>query len=343
MIKYLPLISVGATGKLDSIMQTGKQVGLTTIPVINANYILTYDKDRGILYAVQPDGTLLEASGFNTISSIGVGETGFAGNDGTDGQSGANGTDGAVGKVGMRGSPGSQGPQGERGIIGDRGEKGARGDVGLQGNRGPIGQIGRKGAKGSKGERGFRGIDHDLYVVFSENEPEHPVKPGNVWNQIITHTYSGMQQKSCGSNSSYISSFLTGSGVIGTKELTTKDIKPIESWKILTLLPKNGLDVKTYLTQILSEEGSAKSLSFVDSFSGQTFASEQCNRIWKASFSTQKIGWTQYDPLIKRIVIDKHTLKYTIVDDDYVGDTSYIFYDRGGNCPGITMENLCLI
>ena len=211
MKKFVTLDSIGASSNHNTVLHADSNVALIPIPIPKVNYDLQYDPEHGILTLRQPDGSVLEASGFFTRYTIGEGEAGCT--EGEAGCTGSNlvrrGVDGADGKLGDDGLRGETGKRGKPGQQGYKGNTGVRGNIGLIGKTGPEGSVGQRGISGLKGKigntglsgaKGLHGKDNSFSIVFAETEPEYNLNPGTVWYKLKTGNYDGKLQEACGNN-----------------------------------------------------------------------------------------------------------------------------------------------
>ena len=164
---------------------------------------VVFDSTRGKLTFVLNNGTVIEATGFPTVSQIGAGKTGprgrigAAGRDGRDGRDGATGTTGCDGGCGATGATGEDGDDGEDGPNGPTGIAGRRGPVGGQGPTGPDGPTGSDGVIGARGPSCLTGPTGptgpapvsvvtvtktvpeapEIFAIFMPQDPNNPVRP----------------------------------------------------------------------------------------------------------------------------------------------------------------------
>ena len=198
MRKIVPLTQISGGSIVNSMVGVkNNTLTVSPLPTASTNWSVNYDSTSGTLYVVQPDGTTISTSGFETIYSIGVGTQGDSGINGTNGIDGINGIFNENGPQGARGPTGPQGYQGIDGPLGLTGGVGGQGQYGLTGTAGNPGPQGIVGAAGPQGQQGDRGNDGDIYIIFSETQPLNTNLPGDVWFEIHVRNFSAENRSSC--------------------------------------------------------------------------------------------------------------------------------------------------
>jgi len=336
MLKIVPLTQIKAGRRAGTIVSAaGHALSVQDLPTVTNSYFLSYDPGRGILYAAQPDGSVVSTSGFETIYSIGTGVAGSFGLNGKDGNDGLDASNGAPGAQGLRGPIGPQGYQGPAGPQGPKGDPGGQGAYGEDGPTGNIGTQGKEGPIGPMGQVGYRGLDRDIYFVFSETQPAHDLLPGNVWYEIRVRNYSALNRASCGGTQPDAVSFIA-------KSITTQ-VAP--SWKLLDLKAKDFGALRNLLSSSSTSQdtGEIKVLNFDGSESPVTLKSETTDRVWLNT----GIPFHSQEPLLAKVYIDEslnvisNSEFCNIKALDTTGYTErLVYYDRIGNYPGIRLDQL---
>lgn len=367
MRKYIPITRISAN-RIPKALALAKKNAVDTFSEqpVQFYHALTYDAKVGTLSVRRPNGTSISASGFETPSTIGVGEHGFKGNDGKDGLDGINGIDGTDGIEGLRGDTGERGIRGERGDQGKTGPEGNRGKHGERGAEGLVGNTGKEGREGLHGERGNHGYDKFSYIKFQESEPQFPVPPGGIWYRIVARNTSRLAP-------------CVGTQMPPTqyKSIENNVIQHDPCWRLVTFdfdaLPDFDhsnlvLDydqdhslsntIRNHLTALLATpttEDYTGNISVVNvDNSTLTYDNIKSNHCWREDCSAVRTMWHTCDPILSTLYIDLYTHAFEqkafvqkmlngnpvvkSITDKFAIQT--IYYDRAGNCPGVRVTDL---